>query len=262
MAEAFVARPLVLDLAVQLVPDLQKVLGPLSEVLVHDLRFPEHSVIAIAGHLTGRSIGAPATDLLLRLTRQNATDVNPLNYNTWTSDGRKMRSSTIFLRDSAAGGEVIGALCINVDVSVGEQLQQWVRENVIMPGDEPAGLQNEPVERFDTSVEETMRAALARVLGEIGKKPAELSKAERLRVVEALDQVGVFLIKNSTAFVADALGISRATLYNYVNQVRGIPARRQEDEILTVNAEPQQPHCERVHEPSRKAGARKRRLGC
>ncbi|MFZ2034059.1 MAG: PAS domain-containing protein, partial [Candidatus Dormiibacterota bacterium] len=37
-------------------------IGADCEVVVHDLREPEHSVVAISGTLTGRQVGAPIPD--------------------------------------------------------------------------------------------------------------------------------------------------------------------------------------------------------
>ena len=45
-------------------------LGPDSEVAVHDLSDPSASLKIIRnGHLSGRSVGAPATDLALSMAR-------------------------------------------------------------------------------------------------------------------------------------------------------------------------------------------------
>ena len=115
-----------------MVEGLHETLGPGSEVLLHNLREPQHSVIAIAGSLTGRTIGAPATDLLLRLLRAGDTDTNPINYATQAPDGRQLRSSTLFIRD--LDGNTIGALCINIDVSQAAEVNEWLAACVSSPG--------------------------------------------------------------------------------------------------------------------------------
>ena len=215
------ADPLLLAVAA-MVHDLQRSIGPGSEVLVHNLREPQHSVISIAGNLTGRKIGAPVTDLLLRMLRQGKTDTNPVNYQTQTPDGRPLRSSTVFIRDP--NGEVIGALCINIDVSGGAEVREWLSRHIaafIAP--EPEEVVDE---HFDGSIDAVVDKAVKRALGNMSSAPGSLSKPERLRIVEALDQQGIFLVKKSSFAIADVLGISRATLYSDLNQVRGISNSR------------------------------------
>jgi predicted transcriptional regulator YheO len=217
------ADPLLLAVAA-MVHDLQRIIGPGSEVLIHNLRDPEHSVISIAGNLTGRRIGAPVTDLLLRMLREGKTDTNPVNYQTQTLDGRKSRSSTVFIRDP--NGEVIGALCINIDVSGEAEARKWLsRHMAAFTAPEPEEVVDE---HFDVSIDTVVDKAVKRAFESVSSAPGSLSKPERLRVVQALDQQGIFLVKKSSFAIANALRISRATLYNDLNQVRGILNSRPE----------------------------------
>jgi len=205
-----------------MVKGLQQTLGPGSEVLLHNLQEPQRSVIAIAGNLTGRTIGAPATDLLLRLLRTGRTDTNPINYGTQTADGRQLRSSTLFIHD--LNENVIGALCINIDVSQGAEIQEWLSSHIaalMTPG-----LEEEMEESFAGSIEDVVEKAVNEALATLSKPFDKLTKPDRLRIVEMLDQQGVFLVKKSSIAVAEALGISRATLYNDLNQVRSMTGSR------------------------------------
>src|SRR6185369_1282804 len=105
----------VLTALVPAIPGLAAMLGPGNEVLLHDLSRLPDSIIAIAGDLTGRSVGGPMTDLLLGLVRRGTTQ-DLTNYRTHGPDGRPIRSSTLFLRD--ADGVAVGCLCVNsVDAS-------------------------------------------------------------------------------------------------------------------------------------------------
>ena len=60
---------------------LADALGPDTEVVLHDLSKVPNSIVALGGKLTGRSIGGPITDLLLRHIRQGRSD-NLLRYQT------------------------------------------------------------------------------------------------------------------------------------------------------------------------------------
>ena len=47
-----------------------------------------------------------------------------------------------------------------------------------------------------------------------------LDKEDKVAVVRYLDNKGAFLIKKSAERVADFLGISRFTVYNYLNEAQ------------------------------------------
>src|SRR5699024_9723619 len=86
-----------------------------------DLSKLPNSIIAIYGNATGRSVGDPATDRLLRSFASNDFRT-VVGYHTELKDGRKLRSSTIILNNLA--GKPIAALCINSDISMWYQIQQ------------------------------------------------------------------------------------------------------------------------------------------
>ena len=98
----------------EMVPDLARSLGPDHEVVLHDLRLIPNSIVAIGGSLTGRSVGGPTTDLLLRLVHHRRHE-NVLRYQTRSADGRILRSSTLFIRDPDR--RPVGCLCINTDIT-------------------------------------------------------------------------------------------------------------------------------------------------
>ena len=101
-----------------LVPTIEGIaatFGRSCEVLVHDYRDCEHSVVAVAGSLTGRRAGGPMSEIGLRVRARGDEAANELNYLTRTEDGRVLKCSTMPLRD--ADGTLIGALCSNVDVT-------------------------------------------------------------------------------------------------------------------------------------------------
>ncbi|MGY2062083.1 PAS domain-containing protein, partial [Nocardia gipuzkoensis] len=101
-----------LEVLAQLVEPLARALR--AEVVVHDLTHLPDSVYAIAGGLTGRDVGAPATDLLLRHMSEGASG-HLLDYPTELPHSRRGRSSTIIVRSPQ--GTPVAALCLNIDVT-------------------------------------------------------------------------------------------------------------------------------------------------
>ncbi|NED04875.1 transcriptional regulator, partial [Streptomyces sp. SID6648] len=80
-----------------------------------DYRTPEHSVVAVAGSVTGRTVGGAMSEIGMRVLARGDDARDELNYVTRTPDGTLLKSSTMVLRDST--DSVFGALCVNLDVT-------------------------------------------------------------------------------------------------------------------------------------------------
>jgi hypothetical protein len=71
-----------------------------------------------------------------------------------------------------------------------------------------------------------LSSALDRLLAEMarqydGRPLAELDRAEKQRVVALLEERGAFTVRHGVETVASALGVSRFTVYNYLNRQDG-----------------------------------------
>ncbi|MGH8980403.1 MAG: helix-turn-helix domain-containing protein [Acidimicrobiales bacterium] len=69
-----------------------------------------------------------------------------------------------------------------------------------------------------------MRDALGKLVDqveqELGGPFATLSRVDKQRAVRLLDDRGAFALRNAVDEVADAMGVSRVTVYNYLNATR------------------------------------------
>ena len=77
--------------------------GPNCEVVVHDLsQHPDHTIVAIEnGHVSGRKVGDGASNVVLeRMEHQDREAQDHLSYLTRTPDGKVLKSSTIYIRNS------------------------------------------------------------------------------------------------------------------------------------------------------------------
>lgn len=92
--------------------------GYQCEVVLHDLSRPRTSIVEIVNNtVTGRVVGDGIRDLVWSVLRSpNFTDDMLTNYQVTAPDGKNVKSTTILIRDEA--NRVIGALCINLDLSV------------------------------------------------------------------------------------------------------------------------------------------------
>ncbi len=205
-----------------IVDGLREAIGAECEIVLHDLRNPQSTIIAIAGSITNRAIGGPPTDLLLRLLHEDQTDEHVVNYETNTPDGRILRSSTLFIRDEH--GVTIGSLCINVDITYVNHFKNWVTafcevRDTLTRGETPS-------ERFPRDVRDVLNSAISDAVNSIGLPVAAMRKAERMKVVELLDEAGIFTIKSSLVHVAQRLGVSRATIYSYLEEINAVRTQR------------------------------------
>jgi hypothetical protein len=62
---------------------------------------------------------------------------------------------------------------------------------------------------------------IAQVERDLGAPLAALSRDDKQRAVQSLDDMGAFTLRRGVEDVADALGVSRFTVYNYLNAVHG-----------------------------------------
>ncbi len=69
-------------------------------------------------------------------------------------------------------------------------------------------------------VDEALTELIAECESEIGRPLEEMTRAEKRQVVRFLDQRGAFALRKSVETVADALGVSRFTVYNYLETSR------------------------------------------
>ncbi len=90
---------------------LSEYLGSGYEIILHSLENLEHSVIGIKnGKLSGRKIGAPITDLALKMLKEMGDDPKPISYFN-KKDGVTLKSATIPI--IGENNRVIGLMCLN-----------------------------------------------------------------------------------------------------------------------------------------------------
>jgi len=186
--------------------------GRHCEAVLHDFRDPEHSIVAIEGDITHRHVGGSVTQIGLSLIAQGDDAEDAINYITRTASGRIVKSSTILLRDR--GRHVFGALCINFDITDLRLLASSIEELTGSPAVTP-----EPI-AFVDDIGQVIRAVIDEEEVALGHAIDRMTKQDRLAIFRALDRRGIFALQRSVPTVAEYLGISRATAYNYLHTVR------------------------------------------
>lgn len=195
---------------------METLLAPDTEVVLHDLRLVPSSIVAISGSVTGRTLGDPMTDFLLRQIRLGRfRDV--FNYTTELPNGREGRSTTVLVRTSA--GKPVAALCVNRDMTgwrhAADLLGTVVASNEVETSNGTADVQ----EFFPRSVDELVSTAIESAVANVGLPVELMKKSHKLQVVGDLDRRGIFMIRDSIETTAKALAVTRYTVYNYLKEL-------------------------------------------
>jgi predicted transcriptional regulator YheO len=197
-----------------LVSGLAATFGPLCEVVLHDFRYPESSIRALSGSVTSRHVGGAMSEIGLGLLAQGDQAQDRLNYITGTAEGRTVKSSTIVLRTGS--GRVVGALCINVDIT---ELRLASSSLAAFVGDAPEP-EAAPMTVFSDDIGDVIETVVAQEQSRLGRVLPRDTKKGRLAIIGALDARGVFNLPRAAQQVAAHLNISRATVYADLNAVR------------------------------------------
>ncbi|MGP3964790.1 helix-turn-helix transcriptional regulator [Nonomuraea sp. 3N208] len=192
-------------------------LGSFCEAVVHDFRRPDNSVVAIAGSVTGRSVGGSMSEIGMGILARGDEAGDELNYVTRTQNGKLVKSSTMVLRDS--GGAVFGALCVNLDITAVSQAHALIGQLAGLTVSATVSGTG-PTTTFGDDIDSVVDAIVDAYQLEQNKPWAELSRGERLELFRSLDERGVFAVRRAVPQVAARLGISRASAYNYLSQAR------------------------------------------
>lgn len=190
--------------------------GSGCEVVIHDLsRHPDHTIVAIEnGHVSGRKVGGGASSVVLeRMEHQEQEAQDHLCYLTRTPDGRILKSSTIYIRNSR--GKVAAILAINFDISALMMAADAVKEFISV--EEPQPAEPEKIININDVLDELIQQSVALV----GKPAALMTKDEKIRAIRFLSENGAFLVTRSGDKIAKYFGISKYTLYSYLDKSTG-----------------------------------------
>ena len=204
---------------IKLVNFLGMVLGPTYEIALHDLSMGDETVIAIAnGQITNRSLGAPLTNPVLGfMSRERYKTVDyEVNYTALSVEQKSLRSSTFYIKDA---NELVGLLCITFDDtayrSISKSIMSLCHPDELLSENKFEQIEDlkigEDTEIFGRSIEAIIKD------GSINM--TKLKKKEKIKIVSALKEKGIFLLKGAVPEVALLLNSSEATIYRYLSEV-------------------------------------------
>ena len=193
--------------------------GSNCEVVVHDLslRQPDSSIVIIEnGHVSSRKLGDGPSHIVLEALRADpATLEDKLSYLTRTHDGRILKSSTIYIRDE--DGSVAAIFAINYDITGLLAIEGSLRP-LISTGTPESG-SSEP-ESIPLNVNDLLDELISQSIKLVGKPVAMMNKDDKIKAIQFLNNAGAVLITKRGDKVSKQFGISKYTLYNYMDASR------------------------------------------
>lgn len=201
-----------LETLMQIAHGIAAQFGTRCEVLIHDLTNAdaEYSIIHIEnGYVTGRKEGDAASPVVLEQLKSGKVPDDRLGYLTRTPDGRILKSSTIYIKDE--DGEPYAILSINFDISALSMIENALKELIT-----PSNNQEKP-KTITKNVNELLDELMRQSVELVGKPPAMMTKDEKITAMKFLSDHGAFLITKSGDKISKFFGISKYTLYSYID---------------------------------------------
>ena len=196
---------------------IAEMFGSNCETVINDLADPLHPVLAIYnGHVSGRTVGS--TQDVTGVEQDLYLDTDVVNLLAVTPSGQQTKSSTFSIK----GEDYHFGFGINYDFTPLAYANRVLLDLIHTEVDFHSAL----YKPRDTGIGELFDAAMLRV----GKPVREMTKADRLRVIEHLKGMDAFSYRRAVPYVASHLGVSRYTIYKYLDEVSAKPSDEEEDE--------------------------------
>ena len=205
-----------LQFCFQLARGIAQQFGSNCEVVVHDLdsNDVEHSIVAIEnGHVSGRRVGDGPSHIVLEALRGDCARLEDrLAYLTRSDDGKILKSSTIYIRDD--DGRAIGVFAINYDITLMLAMENMLRQFTATEKEsrEPEAISRNVSDLLDELIEQSVKL--------VGKPVALMNKEDKVKAIQFLNETGAFLITKSGDKVCKYFGISKYTLYSYIDEAK------------------------------------------
>ncbi|GBG97518.1 helix-turn-helix transcriptional regulator [Lactococcus termiticola] len=212
---------------------LSQIFGECTEVVLHEISIDKSgyksSVVYIKNSISGRKLGSPGTDFLMRIisSKQYQKTDFLVNYASKSMNGAFLNASSFFIKDSK--GDLIGMLCINTDKTSLKSLEQSLESmlGLIRPFVNPGAkkqLASEPAvnENLYLSIENFIDQAFFEVLGVSSNKEMKLTKEQRLKIMQELYSKGFFDLKDSVSKIAAYFNMAEVSIYKYLQEIKNM----------------------------------------
>lgn len=188
--------------------------GPSCEVVIHDLTGGdlERTVVHIEnGEVSGRGLGDGPSHAVLDLLRHTSKPgEDHLAYLTRTPSGKILKSSSLYIKDDVGQPEAVFA--INYDISALLTMEKAI--GGLTAAEAPHA--QEP-EHIVSSVAGLLDELIEASVALVGKPVALMDRSDKMRAIQFLNESGALLITKAGDKIAKHFGISKYTLYSYLD---------------------------------------------
>ena len=210
-----------LDFLKQLAHGLAVQFGSSCEVVIHDLtkKDLDKSIVYIEnGQVSNRHTGDGPSGIVFKTLRSDPGKINDkLAYLTRTDDGRILKSSTLYIRNEK--GRIAYIFSVNYDITALLAAENSIRSLIqTTPEENPEADSSDTPQKITHNVTELLDLLIEQAIAKVGKPVALMNKDDKVAVVQYLNNAGAFLITKSGDKVSSLLGISKFTLYSYMDK--------------------------------------------
>ncbi|MDD3139542.1 MAG: helix-turn-helix transcriptional regulator [Lachnospiraceae bacterium] len=201
----------------QLAKGLAAQFGNDCEIVIHDLtrKQVDSSIVYIEnGHVTNRKIGGSPSGVVLDTIKHHAKDVkDQYAYLTKTDSGHILKSTTIFIKDEH--GEPCYVFAINYDITNLLAFENTIHSLTDCSKDNPTSTKHP--KRITQDVNDLLDELIDQSVELVGVPAPLMTKDDKIKAIDYLNEAGAFLITKSGDKVSKYFGISKYTLYSYVD---------------------------------------------
>lgn len=196
---------------------LAEYMGPGYEIILHSLEnYDNAAVKVINGHYSGRTEGAPLTDLALQML--DAIEANPANaqgivYLNKTISGHPLRSTTIPIHGE--DNRIIGLLCMNFHMNLPFST---ILEHLTTTSTVSSEAQR--IETYANNIDDLVLSALQDAREQVLSNPSISASNRNKEIIAILNQKSIFNIKDAVITVAKHMGISKNTVYLHLRNIK------------------------------------------
>lgn len=190
--------------------------GDHCEVVLYDLTKSEKQAVHVVnGNITGRHIGQSLDHFVKQVLKNNDSPADYVaNYRCNGKDGQLIKSSAALIRDEAS--RVVGVICINMDITLLDKFSEQL--NMFLGRDTSPSFDAAEVASAG-NIEAILDDLITKIVGNSDVR--NMPRSQCVKLVKYMDEKGIFLVKGAVDKVASLLGVSKVTIYSYLDEAKG-----------------------------------------
>ena len=199
----------ILEQYIPITKAISALLPGLVEIVIHNLN--TNTIFHIENAFTPRKVGDDSQLDTKNYEKELDSDSLIGPYRKSNPDGTKLKSVSSLLTDS--NGEPVGLMCINMQIDGLELSLNHLQSLIAVDAHKHSAF-------VVSDWRENANLIIAETVQTRGIRLAQANKEDRLEIVRHLFVADIFSSRGSAEYVAEALGISRASFYQLLKAVK------------------------------------------